>query len=234
MASELTALGRAAARLVRRSPMTVDLTGGILVRAIRKDRSRISRSTGPISTSPARRTDADLRDIAWAIARARRSDPDLHPSAFDVLESRADRGTRRRCGRRSSAEPLRSASPCGCSRSRGPVTAKGVEDTAFYRYNRFVALNEVGGAPDRFGRRAAGASTRRTSRAHGHWPHAMLATATHDTKRGEDTRARLAVLSEQPEEWRRQVAAWSRILRARSRRRRGLGAAPDRNDEYML
>ena len=92
--------------------------------------------------------------------------------------------------------------------------AKGVEDTAFYRYNRFLALNEVGGAPDRFGTQPstfhkANASERER------WPQAMLASATHDTKRGEDARARLAVISERPEEWRRQVAAWSRLLRAR-------------------
>ena len=76
----------------------------------------------------------------------------------------------------------------------GPVMAKGVEDTAFYRYNRFVALNDVGGAPERFGIAPAlfhKANAQRAER----WPHAMLATATHDTKRGEDARARLAVLS---------------------------------------
>jgi (1->4)-alpha-D-glucan 1-alpha-D-glucosylmutase len=99
----------------------------------------------------------------------------------------------------------------------GPVMAKGVEDTAFYRYNRFLALNEVGGAPDRFGVTPAlfhKANARRAEQ----WPHAMVATATHDTKRGEDARARLAVLSEYPDEWRRQVTSWSRLLRARLER----------------
>ena len=114
----------------------------------------------------------------------------------------------------------------------GPVMAKGLEDTAFYRYNRLVSLNEVGGHPDLFGvavsafHRANGERARR-------WPHAMLGTSTHDTKRGEDTRARLNVLSEIPEEWERQVQAWSRIVRAR----RGdieSTAPPDHNDEYLL
>jgi (1->4)-alpha-D-glucan 1-alpha-D-glucosylmutase len=114
----------------------------------------------------------------------------------------------------------------------GPVMAKGVEDTAFYRYNRFVALNEVGGAPERFGLTPALFHKANAARAQ-NWPHAMLTTATHDTKRGEDNRARLAVLSETPEEWRRHVETWTRILRA------GRGdvertAAPDRDDEYML
>ena len=114
----------------------------------------------------------------------------------------------------------------------GPVMAKGVEDTAFYRYNRFLALNEVGGAPDRFGLTPAPFHKANAARAE-RWPHAMLATATHDTKRGEDARARLAVLSELPDEWRRQVHAWSRILRARRGDVEGR-APPDRDDEYML
>lgn len=110
--------------------------------------------------------------------------------------------------------------------------AKGVEDTAFYRYNRFLALNEVGGAPDRFGLAPSlfhKANAQRAER----WPHAMLATATHDTKRGEDARARLAVLSECPDEWARQVTSWSRLLRARLGDVEGR-APPDRNDEYMF
>jgi (1->4)-alpha-D-glucan 1-alpha-D-glucosylmutase len=114
----------------------------------------------------------------------------------------------------------------------GPVMAKGVEDTAFYRFNRFVALNEVGGAPERFGLAPSLLHKANAARAQ-HWPHAMLATATHDTKRGEDNRARLAVLCEMPEEWLGRVEAWSRLLRARRGDVEGV-AAPDRDDEYML
>ncbi len=114
----------------------------------------------------------------------------------------------------------------------GPVMAKGLEDTAFYRYNRFVALNEVGGHPDHFGVTLAAFHRANAQRAE-RWPHAMLGTSTHDTKRGEDTRARLAVLSEMPEEWARQVQAWSRILRARRGDVEGT-APPDRNDEYLF
>ena len=100
--------------------------------------------------------------------------------------------------------------------SSGPVMAKGLEDTAFYRYNRFVALNEVGGHPDHFGVTLAGFHRANAQRAD-RWPQAMLGTSTHDTKRGEDTRARLAVLSEMPEEWARQVETWSRLARAPGR-----------------
>jgi (1->4)-alpha-D-glucan 1-alpha-D-glucosylmutase len=91
--------------------------------------------------------------------------------------------------------------------------AKGLEDTAFYRYNRFAGLNEVGGHPDHFGVSLAAFHKANAQRGRSS-PHAMLGTSTHDTKRGEDVRARLAVLSEMPEEWRRQVTVWHRIARA--------------------
>ncbi|HEX2529732.1 MAG TPA: hypothetical protein VHL31_26015, partial [Geminicoccus sp.] len=114
----------------------------------------------------------------------------------------------------------------------GPVMAKGLEDTAFYRFNRFVALNEVGGHPETFGTTLSAFHRANQQRAD-HWPHALLSSSTHDTKRGEDTRARLAALSELPEEWQRQVQAWSRILRARRGDVEGT-APPDRNDEYLF
>ncbi|MFI7678097.1 alpha-amylase family glycosyl hydrolase [Actinophytocola sp. NPDC049390] len=90
----------------------------------------------------------------------------------------------------------------------GMVVAKGVEDTAFYRWNRFVALNEVGGAPDRFGVTPDEFHTRAAARAAG-WPRTMTTLSTHDTKRSEDVRARLAVLSEIPDEWAATVTRWS-------------------------
>jgi len=94
----------------------------------------------------------------------------------------------------------------------GPVLAKGVEDTAFYRWSRLVALNEVGGSPDVFGisptefHAAAGRLARR-------WPFTLTTLSTHDTKRQEDVRARLAVLAEWPQEWGHQVAEWHGLAR---------------------
>ncbi len=93
-----------------------------------------------------------------------------------------------------------------------PVTAKGVEDTAFYRSVRLVALNEVGGDPAQFGTPVADFHRQNARRA-AHHPHAMLATATHDMKRGEDVRARIAAISEVPDQWRRALARWSRLNR---------------------
>ncbi|MBU2533433.1 MAG: malto-oligosyltrehalose synthase [Alphaproteobacteria bacterium] len=94
----------------------------------------------------------------------------------------------------------------------GPVMAKAVEDTAFYRLNRLIALNEVGGAPDRFGDGPGDFHERQQQRLEA-WPHAMNATATHDTKRGEDARARIYAISEMPTEWAAAVARWSAFLR---------------------
>ena len=89
----------------------------------------------------------------------------------------------------------------------GPVLAKGVEDTAFYRWPRLAGLNEVGGDPDMFGVSPAGfhaAAGRLAAR----WPATMTTLSTHDTKRQEDVRARLAVLAEWPEDWAHKVAEW--------------------------
>ena len=95
----------------------------------------------------------------------------------------------------------------------GPLMAKGFEDTTLYVYNRLLSLNDVGGDPDHFGvsvNEFHDFNRRRRQR----WPHAMNATATHDTKRGEDARARINVLSELPEEWEKQIRSWSKINRA--------------------
>src|SRR5258708_14875691 len=109
---------------------------------------------------------------------------------------------------------------------------KGVEDTALYNFNRLVSLNEVGGAPGEFGTSVEPFHEHNRFRA-AHWPHSLLATATHDTKRGEDLRARLNVLSEIPEEWRRAVFKWS-CLNADKKSQVSGQPAPDANDEDFL
>jgi (1->4)-alpha-D-glucan 1-alpha-D-glucosylmutase len=94
----------------------------------------------------------------------------------------------------------------------GPVTAKGVEDTALYRHPRLVSLNEVGGDPARFGEPLAAFHDKNAERGR-RWPGSLLATATHDTKRGEDVRARIDVLSEVPAEWQDAARRWRRVGR---------------------
>jgi (1->4)-alpha-D-glucan 1-alpha-D-glucosylmutase len=114
----------------------------------------------------------------------------------------------------------------------GPLMAKGVEDTALYVYNRLVSLNEVGGSMERFGsspRELHRYLRKRNER----WPHAMNGTATHDTKRGEDVRARINVLSEILGEWEKHIRRWSALNKSK-KKRVGVTPVPDRNDEYFL
>jgi (1->4)-alpha-D-glucan 1-alpha-D-glucosylmutase len=113
-----------------------------------------------------------------------------------------------------------------------PVTAKGVEDTAFYRHNRLLALNEVGGDPSRFGVPVAGFHAANAERAE-RFPSGLLVTQTHDTKRSGDVRARIGALTEIPGRWRGRVEAWRELnahLRADGRGGRG----PDPNEEYLI
>jgi (1->4)-alpha-D-glucan 1-alpha-D-glucosylmutase len=114
----------------------------------------------------------------------------------------------------------------------GPVMAKGMEDTAFYIYNRLTSLNEVGGEPQRFGATVAAFHRQNQERLRD-WPAAMLATSTHDTKRSEDVRARISVLSELPEQWRKALTRWSRWNRRKKIDVDGT-PAPHRNEEYLL
>jgi (1->4)-alpha-D-glucan 1-alpha-D-glucosylmutase len=111
----------------------------------------------------------------------------------------------------------------------GRVMAKGVEDTAFYAYNRLVSLNEVGGSPGREGFDGLAELHRLNARRAAEWPHTLNATSTHDTKRSEDVRARLAVLSELPDLWAREVRRWSRLNGAL--RRDGI---PHPNEELLI
>jgi len=112
----------------------------------------------------------------------------------------------------------------------GRVMAKGVEDTAFYNYNRLISLNEVGGNPGR-GADFDGLAEfhARAAQMQQQWPHTMNATATHDTKRSEDVRARINVLSEIAPQWERQVRRWSKV----NAKHRANGI-PDANMELLI
>jgi (1->4)-alpha-D-glucan 1-alpha-D-glucosylmutase len=186
----------------------------------------------------------DRAVVERAIARARWRNPAMEASLFDffrevMLPRDPEAGDVRPIERRDGYPP----GDAGEARERlhfamkfqqytGPVQAKGLEDTAFYRYNLLLSLNEVGGSPARFGRSVEefhGANERRLRE----WPHELLATATHDTKLGEDVRARLNVLSEIPDEWSREASRWMRLNRGH-RTIVDAEPAPDRNDEYRF
>jgi (1->4)-alpha-D-glucan 1-alpha-D-glucosylmutase len=190
-------------------------------------------------------TPGDRAVVARAIARARRRNPAMESLLFDFIRevvmprspegSEEPRAHDRRAGyppadAAETAERLRFAMKF--QQYTGPVHAKGLEDTAFFRYNLLLSLNEVGGDPERIGRSVDEFHDANARRLESH-PHEMLATATHDTKLGEDTRARLNVVSEIADSWSREVARWMRLNRAHRTIVEG-EPAPDRNDEYRF
>ncbi|HTV20319.1 MAG TPA: malto-oligosyltrehalose synthase [Polyangiaceae bacterium] len=174
-------------------------------------------------------SEQDRRYIDWAIGKARKASSAADTSVFDFLQAVLT-GTLPTNPGRESRFALKVA--MRAQQISGPVMAKGMEDTAFYRYQRLISLNEVGGDPRRFG-----VSLATFHRANGerleHWPHDMLAASTHDTKRGEDGRARINVLSELPMEWARQVRIFMRMNRSRRTELEGAEPMPNASDEYL-
>lgn len=161
----------------------------------------------------------DTRFIRAAIESAKANRSDLDPVLFDFL---GDLLLLRALGTPEAEFAMR------FQQLTGPAMAKGVEDTAFYTFTRFVSLNEVGGDPSRFGL-APAAFHHACAEARRRWPHGMVTTSTHDTKRSEDVRARLNLLSEIPAQWCEAVWRWS--AHNAQHRRNGW---PDRNTEYLL
>lgn len=191
-------------------------------------------------------TPADRAVVAQAIARARRRNRAMEVSLFDFFREvvlprspEVPSSERPQDERRGGYPPADEAEAGARLRFTmklqqytGPVQAKGLEDTAFYRYNVLLSMNEVGGDPSRIGRSVEEFHRANLHRAQ-HWPFDMLTTATHDTKVGEDVRARINVISEVPDEWGREVSRWMRINRTQRRLVDG-DPAPDRGDEYRL
>jgi (1->4)-alpha-D-glucan 1-alpha-D-glucosylmutase len=161
----------------------------------------------------------DIRFVEAATDDARTRRPDLDPELFrflaDILLLRAGGG-------------LEAEFVMRFQQLSGPVMAKGVEDTAFYRYNRLLALNEVGGDPGTFGVDPEAFHAAQAARARDR-PRTMVTTSTHDTKRSEDVRARLVLLSEIPDRWSAAVEQWSAITE-----RYRTDGSPDRNDLWLL
>jgi (1->4)-alpha-D-glucan 1-alpha-D-glucosylmutase len=161
----------------------------------------------------------DARLIHTAATTARQHRQDLPAELFDFLEELLL--LRRRGG-------LEDDFVLRFQQLTGPIMAKAVEDTAFYCYARFAALNEVGGDPARFGLSVHGFH-QWCQRRQNSWPGSMSATATHDTKWGGDTRARLALLSERPQEWILSIRRWSKLNEPKRRQN-----WPDRKTEYLF
>ncbi len=227
LASELTLLATELLRIARADRRSRDYTFNALRSAIAEAAACLPVYRTYIVRQPSVQ---DRRYIDWAIAQARRRSHAADVSIFDFVHAAL------------LGQALPDAAPALVERVRrfamrfqqfsAPVAAKGVEDTAFYRFSRLVSLNEVGGDPDLFGvtvRAFHGASSARAA----HWPDTLLATSTHDNKRGEDVRCRIDVLSERPAAWRLALRRW-RVLNRSHRRPLEGRSAPSAADEYLL
>jgi (1->4)-alpha-D-glucan 1-alpha-D-glucosylmutase len=228
LAAEVEVLATQLDRIAQLDRHTADFTRAAIREAVRE----------VIACFPVYRTyvshrgvsDEDRRIVNWAVNVARKRSAGVELSVFDFLRDVL-------LGERSEgkAESTRRAMlefAMKFQQVTSPVAAKGVEDTALYRYNRLVCLNDVGNDPGRFGTSSSALHQANAERVRA-WPHTMLATSTHDTKRSEDVRARIAVLSELPDLWKLHLARWTRLNRSK-RRHIGDDPAPDRDDEYLL
>jgi (1->4)-alpha-D-glucan 1-alpha-D-glucosylmutase len=228
MASETNTLGHYLNRLSEKNRHTRDFTLNSLTSAI----------VEVIAFFPVYRTyangaginDRDRRYIELAVTKAKRKNPVISGYIFDFLRDVLLLSYPQDYSAADKTQWVDFA--MRFQQITGPVMAKGLEDTAFYSYNRFVSLNEVGGSPERFGTSLETFHGKNIERIKC-WPNALIATSTHDTKRSEDVRARINVISEIPDEWRKYLINWRKLNRKKKPVVEGQ-RVPERNEEYLL
>jgi (1->4)-alpha-D-glucan 1-alpha-D-glucosylmutase len=230
MSSELNVLARRVDRICQQHRHTRDFTLDSLRFALREVIACFPVYRTYITENAVEPDPEDRRHIDRSIEEAKKRNPATDRSIFDaigsilLLDEPEGLTTEQRAERRLFVMRFQQLT--------GPVMAKGVEDTAFYRYYPLASLNEVGGDPDEFGitprlfHRKNATGLRR-------WPRALLATSTHDTKRSEDVRARINALSEIPTQWYEAVRRWRQMNRDKKAKIDG-AEAPDPNAEYLL
>jgi len=230
MAAELSMLGHRLDQISEKHRSSRDFTLASLNRALREIVANFPVYRTYVGDSGASPSERDREYIARAVATAKRRTPTMDVSIYDWIHDllvlkfpswaqEADRAERLDLVLR-------------FQQTTGPVTAKGYEDTALYRYNRLVSLNEVGGDPSRLGIPVAEFHAANAAR-QAAFPHALSTTSTHDTKRSEDVRARINVLSEIPGEWRARVLTWQKLNRQHRVVVDG-EAVPGPNEEYLI
>ncbi len=228
LASELNGTAAVLKRVANRDLTTRDFTLTALRRALAEVLAHFP--VYRLYITPGGRGAEDKRILDWALAGARRTVRATERPLLELLDAwlggEAPRGLPPAVRRERLTAAIR------FQQLSAPTAAKSVEDTAFYRYGRLLSRNEVGSDPARFAVTPAGFHAMAKARAR-HFPHALLATATHDHKRGEDVRARLAVLSELPEEWGAALRRWTR-LNAPLRKDLPDGPAPGMSAQIML
>ena len=229
LANDVNVLGDMLDRLSEKNRWFRDFTLDALGRAVRET----------IACFPVYRTyvtpgqpvsEEDRAIIERAVTTAKRRNPALEESVFnflrDILLFRFPENLD------DEAREAHAHFVLKFQQSTGPIMAKGLEDTAFYIYNRLAGLNEVGGEPQHFGVSVADFHQLNLDRQRD-WPATLLATSTHDTKRSEDVRARMVAISEVPQLWRSSLQRW-RVLNRRAKRLLDEAPAPDANEEYLF
>ena len=221
---EINGLAYRLKRLALRDRRHRDFTLNALTFAVREFVAALPVYRTYIDPDRGEASDNDRQVIEDTTREVKRRNPRTDPTIFDFIHDQIlaeDDHT-----------PERLQFVARLQQVSGPVMAKGVEDTAFYQYNRLVSLNEVGGDPDQFGLSVAAFHRANAHRAQA-WPYSLLATSTHDSKRSEDVRARINLLSEMPRQWRAAVNRWRRI-NVHAKPTIDRRPEPDSNDEYLL
>jgi (1->4)-alpha-D-glucan 1-alpha-D-glucosylmutase len=229
MSSEINVLGYQLNHLSEMNRRFRDFTLNSLIHAIREIIACFPVYRTYVTPDEELVTDRDRAYIRQAVARAKRKNPALSGLVFDfvqeiLLKQASFHHERERHDQLQFVMKFQQIT--------GTVMAKGSEDTALYVYNRLASLNEVGGDPLQFGISVHTFHERMRQR-RAHWPASICATSTHDTKRSEDVRARISVLSEIPQVWKTRVQRWSQLNRVYKTEVDGI-LAPDRNEEYLL
>jgi (1->4)-alpha-D-glucan 1-alpha-D-glucosylmutase len=228
LSSELHMLTHQLDRLAQKSRRSRDFTFNTLRDALREVIACFPVYRSYIDAAGASPT--DRRDVEVAVRRARVRNPLLSDRVFRFIRDMLLGDSPESLGDDDREEQRRF---CGkFQQVTSPVMAKGVEDTAFYIYNRLISLNEVGGDPEHFGVRPEALHAYNQGR-RGRWPYALSPLSTHDTKRSEDVRARINVLSELSGEWGACVERWSR-MNAPHRQQVEDRSVPAANEEYLL
>ena len=229
MASELSVLGHQLDRLSERDRRSRDFTLNSLTHAIQEIIACFPVYRTYMTGAPDGILDRDRMFVWQAVTQAKRRNPAVSGLVFDfvreLLLKPSDQTESDREGRLKFVTKFQQMT--------SPVTAKGIEDTAFYRYHRFISLNEVGSNPQQFGITPSLVHHQWIARQE-HRSTSLSTTSTHDTKRSEDVRARLNVLSEIPKRWKNHVMRWQKLNRRFKMPASGHESVPGRNEEYLL
>jgi (1->4)-alpha-D-glucan 1-alpha-D-glucosylmutase len=228
LSSELHMLAHQLDRLAQKNRLSRDFTLTTLRHALREVIACFPVYRSYLGTGESH--DADRKYVQLAVRRAQVKNPAISASVFNFVRDVLLGRWFEPAAEEELAEERRFAGKF--EQVTAPVMAKGLEDTAFYVYNRLLSLNEVGGNPGRFGVTPEALHQFNRER-QAKWPWSLSATSTHDTKRSEDVRARLNVLSEMPAQWQEALTRWHR-LNEPHRLEVDEETVPDLNEEYFL